>query len=328
MKHIFTICSNNYLAQAKVLMDSASKLVDYELTIFIVDKKDEGIDYSFFCPCRILFIEDLFSEQQLTELAGKYNIIELNTAVKASCFKYIFEKFPESEFAFYLDPDIKIFSSFCDIEAEFEQFNFLLTPHILNANVRELQGKELAFLKSGIYNLGFLGLKNNSADVDKFLEWWEYRLMNYCFISSHKGLFVDQKWADYLPCLFEKVKIIRNPGCNMAPWNIMERRLTDYSGDNLIVNDKFNLYFFHFSNYNPKKPEVISKFYDFVTTDDRKDLKQLYESYYRELIENKYEMFSACSNGLDLQPLKYPLYKKIVVKSMMKSLQIIQKNRY
>lgn len=308
-------------------MDSVAKHGPYEQTIFIVDQKSADVDYSFFEPSRVVFVRDVFSEDQIAKLTSGYNIIELNTAVKASCFKYLFSRFPESEFAFYLDPDTKLFNSLSDIEKEFQSYNFLLTPHILTANTQELQGKELAFLKSGIYNLGFLGLKNNCEDVNRFIDWWEYRLFNYCYISSNRGLFVDQKWVDYLPCLFDKVKIIRNPGYNMAPWNISERNI-EYDGENIVVNSAYKLYFFHFSNYNPKRPAVISRFYGDVTTDDRADLKVLYEDYYNELINNKYKSLSVCSNELKIQPLKQPLLKKVLIKVLSKILNKLLKERY
>ena len=34
------------------------------------------------------------------------------------------------------------------------------------------------------------------------------------------GLFVDQRWCDHVPALFDKVKVVRDPGYNVASWNL------------------------------------------------------------------------------------------------------------
>src|ERR1017187_7472506 len=43
-------------------------------------------------------------------------------------------------------------------------------------------------------------------------------------------MFVDQKWINLAPCFFENVKILKQPGCNMAFWNLHERHLSSEGG--------------------------------------------------------------------------------------------------
>lgn len=73
--------------------------------------------------------------------------------------------------------------------------------------------------------------------------------MNYCFDDQENGLFVDQKWGDLILGLFDFVKIIRDPGYNVATWNLTTRKITGNEDSDWFVNDK-PLKFFHFSAYD------------------------------------------------------------------------------
>jgi hypothetical protein len=59
------------------------------------------------------------------------------------------------------------------------------------------------------------------------------------------------------PCLFDKLHILRHPGCNAAYWNLHERTLSQVDGD-YMVNGAFPLVFFHYSGYRPSAPDQLS----------------------------------------------------------------------
>ena len=60
MLTVFTICSNNYLAQAKTLGDSLMQHnPHYRFVIFLVDRLSEGVDYSFFAPYELIPVEQI-----------------------------------------------------------------------------------------------------------------------------------------------------------------------------------------------------------------------------------------------------------------------------
>jgi hypothetical protein len=151
MRIAFTICSNNYLAQAKTLGNSLlERNPDYKFIIFLVDTLSEKVDYGSFKNLEVIPIEKLFPGT-FDKLWQRYNIIELNTSVKPTCFKYLFENYPAAEWLFYFDPDIVLFHSLYNLEKEFNDNNILLTPHIIHPI--ELDGKlpmENHFLNYGI----------------------------------------------------------------------------------------------------------------------------------------------------------------------------------
>lgn len=106
----FTICSNNYLAKARIAAETfLDKHTSYRFFIFLVDKFLSEINYEGIPNVKVVAIRDVVNN--IDELAWKYNIIELNTAVKPSIFTFLFERY-KSDHVLYLDPDLMIFDSF------------------------------------------------------------------------------------------------------------------------------------------------------------------------------------------------------------------------
>lgn len=295
MKIAFTICSNNYLAQARILGDSIKATnPDYEFYIGLVDKFSPEIDYDKEIGHNIILSENI-GIPDFDDLWKKFSIIEFNTCVKPFFFEYFISHYEDLEFLYYLDPDTYVFDSFKLIEYEFgDENNILLTPHILTPI--NLDGKypdEPIFLNYGLYNLGFLGLKKPVLSLN-LIHWWKERTYNFGYNRTCEGLFVDQLWFNLVPILFEKVKISKHLGLNMGPWNLHERILSKENG-NFQVNDNYPLIFYHFSNYKYSQPEVLASYYNRFTFDNRLDLKEIYETYLERLIAIDIKKISSIS---------------------------------
>ena len=258
---IFTICSNNYLAQAVVLGNSVKKYnSDYTFKIFLCDIKSPEIDYRSIIH---EVIEIATIEPNVAEMALKYNIIELNTAVKPTVFQHIFEKENHTK-AVYLDPDICVFHSLELLDKELEHNSFLLTPHILTPI--PLDGKipdENLFLNYGIYNLGFLALKNDESSRC-LLEWWKTQTYQKGYILPEIGVFVDQLPMTLAPLFFRGGVIMKHFGLNMAPWNLHERVLTKIE-NNYFVNNDEPLIFYHFSSFKVNSNQLPTHYYNRFT---------------------------------------------------------------
>lgn len=291
MKMIFTICSNNYLAQAKALGDSVLKYnPDYKFVICLCDKKNPEIDYSFFEPHIVIEAHDI-GIKKFDQMVLQYNIIELNTSVKPFVFDYLFKNYSDAEIVMYFDPDTYVFDKLTSIEDELKDNSILLTPHIYTPI--EFDGEsptENTFTQHGIYNLGFLALKR-SKETGKLLDWWMRRLEVNCYIRTGEGIFVDQLPMNFAPLFFNEVKISDNWGLNMAPWNLHERDLVLREGK-YFVNDEYPLIFYHFSNCYPNKPDLLATYYSRVTFDDRTTLKKAYDDYKKEVLNNDYNKLS------------------------------------
>jgi lipopolysaccharide biosynthesis glycosyltransferase len=285
MTIVFTICSINYLAQARTLGDSL-KLTNPDVRFFIglVDIL-EGVSFDeAFIPEYPMIEIDKIGIEGFGEMAERYDITELNTAVKPFYFTYFFKKFQEAQNVIYLDPDIIVFQPITELLNSLKKYPAVLTPHINTAIDDRLKPNELDHLNTGIYNLGFVAFARSEKTL-AYIKWWEEKLRYECLIDLCNGLFTDQNWMNFLPVFVPDVHIERNPGYNAAYWNLHERQFS-YDGSRYYVNESYPLIFFHYSGYDPAKPDVLSKYQDRFELLDRTDLTALFELYKNNLITN------------------------------------------
>lgn len=260
---------------------------DYRFVIGLVDQLDDSINYNDI-PFEIIEVENI-QIPNFNELILKYNITELNTAVKPFYFKYLFSKYNETTSIIYLDPDIEVFDKFEDLNAKLEINDIVLTPHIITPINDNLQPDENVFLNVGIYNLGFIALKNTTNSLN-MLNWWSNRLLTKGYNNVAKGMFTDQLWINFVPLFYNNVSILKNPGYNVAYWNLHERIVTN-NNSKYYVNDQ-PLVFYHYSGFNPLKPNILSKYQNRISLNNNKELNLLFKNYAEILLKNNYTVFT------------------------------------
>lgn len=316
MKIAFTICSNNYLAQAKTLGDSFLKYhPDVRFIIGLVDKFDTSFDYSFFLNFTIIPVEDLKIDC-FNELNRKYNLVELNTAVKPDYFKYVFENF-NAEKVLYIDPDILVKSTFEEVYTLLDTQNIILTPHICSPVDDDYQPTDYHTLRGGVFNLGFIALSNYN-NIESFLNWWRDRVYKYGYANFSKNMFYDQLWINYVPVFYDNYYILKHPGYNMANWNLHERSLSAKK-EAFYVNNNYPLRFFHFSSYKYDMPYQICSYLTRYDFNSRPDLIALFNEYNNLLLNNKIELISKLKlmyflKPEDIKPIKKNQRKSITIK--------------
>jgi glycosyltransferase involved in cell wall biosynthesis len=147
-------------------------------------------------------------------------------------------------------------------------------------------------LIAGCYNLGFLALARH-PQLNDFLTWWQRKLEFDCRIDFANGLFVDQKWIDLVPGLFDGVSVLRHPGYNVAYWNL-EHRAVRRQGSALLVNSQ-PLVFFHFSGMDPAAPQNLSKYQDRYRLPDLAEVQALAEDYCRAVRDHGFESYRSAA---------------------------------
>lgn len=329
MKIIFTICSNNYLAQAKALGDSIIQTnPDYHFFIGLVDQYSDEINYQKEIGHSVILCTDI-GIPDFESLWKKYNIIELNTCVKPFYLEYFTEKYPDLSNLMYFDPDTFVFGDLSAIENELNNGKeIILTPHILTPI--PIDGKmptEQTFLNYGTYNLGFIGVKNPSNNKS-FFKWWGERTYHIGYDKVTDGLFVDQLWMNFTPIFYQNTVISRNLGLNMGPWNLHERYISTDENQKFIINNTDELIFYHFSNYKFNKPEILASYYDRFTFENRTDLVDFYTDYRNILVANNVEKLSTLScYYVELRDNYISEIKRDETLKRQKEWEVILKNR-
>ncbi|MPR36782.1 glycosyl transferase [Salmonirosea aquatica] len=305
----FTICSINYLAQARTLGESLRR-TNPDITYFVglVDRL-ENITFApgYEPDCTLVEVHTIGIEA-FDDLCERYNITELNTAVKPFYFQYFYETYPGADKILYLDPDIIVFQPLTALLATLDTHEAVLTPHLTVPIADTKKPSELDHLNTGLYNLGFCGFRR-SESTRKFLAWWAEKLRYECLIALCDGLFVDQNWMNFLPLFVENTCIESNPGYNAAYWNLHERTFTKQKGT-FMVNEGYPLQFFHFSGYDPARPDVVSKYQNRYDFHQRPDLTELFELYRERLMAhgNSYYRNFTC---VYIKPEKIYKYSRI-----------------
>jgi glycosyltransferase involved in cell wall biosynthesis len=274
-----TVVSKNYLAYARALAASLKQHhPEIPFFVLLVDRVDGHFDPAAE-PFTVWTAEDLDNIPDLQGFLFKYTILELNTAVKPYYFERLFQKHDLKKLI-YFDPDILIFSSLDPLLALLDTNSAVLTPHLMRPYDDGCRPTEADILQAGTHNLGFIAMSDKPA-MRECLTWWQERLFDHCVVDLAHGYFVDQKWMDLAPHLFDGFYNLRDPRYNVAYWNLHERgRGLELRGDTVFLNEE-PVVFFHFSGFNADKLEPISKHQNRYRLSDLPNLRPIYE-YYRD----------------------------------------------
>lgn len=288
-----TICAKNYFAKARVLQQSYLRFhPGHAFYILLVDKKDE-LFASRQADCNLVWVEELGIEGIL-KYAFMYDIIEFSTNVKPTVLRLLLKTFKT---VLYIDPDIQIFKYLKPVFSALECHPIAITPHSLSPIMDGKSPGDIEFLRFGAYNLGFIGV-SHSSEAESFLDWWSARCLAHGFYEPQSGLAVDQKWMDLAPSFFPGLTILRDPGLNLAFWNLHERVLSEVDGS-WMVNDTHELYFIHFSSFDENNPQAIAMKQSRFASGERKDVSTLYADYARHLKLQKIDDYKTIPYGFD-----------------------------
>ncbi|MCY7361931.1 MAG: hypothetical protein LH629_07695, partial [Ignavibacteria bacterium] len=179
---------------------------------------------------------------------------------------------------------------------QLETSSILLTPHsITPLDSKCVNPDEINFLRSGLYNAGFLGLRRTS-NTKQFIDWFKDRLTYFSFNDYaneqlvSRGLFVDQLWLNLVPLYFEGSELCLHPGANFGHWNLFNKSLNKDSDGNITVNGE-PLLFIHFSGWDINNINTVSKY----SPRDNESAPPLWvevsKMYRQNLLTNGYEDF-------------------------------------
>jgi glycosyltransferase involved in cell wall biosynthesis len=275
---IVTIVARNYLALAATLLASVRAVMpEAGRCVFVLDDlfAEETLSEG-----EILRPGDVFAHEAYLNLAHRYDITELATAVKPFVIKHLLGR--GASRVFYFDPDIEVFATPFPVIDALDEADVALTPH--TTEPIPLDGElpsEITLLRAGAYNLGFIGVRASAA-TSAMLEWWCERLERLCVNDVGAGLFVDQKWIDLVPGLVEKVAIVRHRGCNVGYWNLHSRKLDPADPHRLV--DGTPLIFFHYSGYDVREPSRLSTHQSRIVLEHEPGLSELLNEYSRRVL--------------------------------------------
>jgi hypothetical protein len=144
----------------------------------------------------------------------------------------------------------------------------------------------MSVLRHGVFNLGFFAVNTEKYDGQAFTHWWKSRLTEYCYADFEHGLFTDQKWCDLIPSYFTDYYVIRDPGFNVASWNLEKRNISLSDNGQILVNEKYPLRFYHFTGYDSGIGKIMTQRYSSNAL-----VNDIWSLYYRELEKHEQAIF-------------------------------------
>jgi hypothetical protein len=245
--HCFTSATLGYLDRVRVLGETLRRHQPrWTFSLCLCDREPPGFSLR---PGRepfdgVVRIDELGIER-LRPWIFEHDVVELCTAVKGPMLCRLLDE--GASRVVYLDPDIAVLGDLAQIETLLSKHDVLLTPHTLQPEEERnaVLDNEIGSLKHGAYNLGFVAVANTGGGR-AFARWWRERLLAFCFDDIPGGLFTDQRWCDLAPALFPGVHILRDPGYNVASWNLSHRPVS-IERDGRILAAGVPLRFFHFT---------------------------------------------------------------------------------
>lgn len=309
--HCFTSITSNYLPRARVLGKTLKKYnPSWHFHVMLSEPPDETINMGSEAFDSIINIHHL-GIKNLSSWLFKHNVTETCTAVKASAFKYIIQRY-NTDKVVYFDPDIAIFNKLSEINTLLDEFPIVLTPHQTEPNTEENElFHDINFMRCGIFNLGFVAV-NYFEQGKEFLDWWDERLKDFCYDEPELGLFTDQRWCDLAPIFFKNTHILRDIGYNVSPWNIAHRQLQRDADGRLFVKNS-PLRFFHFSKYGGLNYQQAA----IENSSDNPVVVELVNWYKHQLIENqenefqkKFWFYDKFNNGASISSAMRKYYRE------------------
>jgi hypothetical protein len=304
---VFTIAARNYLPQLRVLMASIARhQPDCLAVLVLVDGLADGTERlpgTGLGPVLVIGADEL-GVPTLGDMRLRYSILELCTALKPHAMRMLLEQGGRGRQVVYLDPDIELYAPLSAVFSALQAgASVAVTPHVLRPICGGQQPADHDILKSGVFNLGFIAMRD-CAEALAFLHWWGAQLLNQCLVAFEQNLFTDQRWCDLLPCFVEHLAVLRDPGLNVAYWNLAQRTPP---GESTPQPENTALTFFHFSGFDPRHPERCSRHLAGLDEDRLRPWLPLLRGYADRLLAAGWQALPGSGANLERLPNEQPL---------------------
>lgn len=278
----YTIFTFGYLSRACVLVETVRVAhPDWEMLAVIADAPPPGLPPEALAPFdRVMWGTEL-GIPRFRAWMFKHDIVEACSALKGPTLRFLLAE--GADLVVFLDPDIAVFHPLDLLTTQHATASIILTPHQIapNDDPVAIRESELVSMKYGIYNLGFIAVRNDD-NGRAFAHWWAEATLRAGYDDPAEGLFGDQKYCDLAPALFDGVQIARDPGCNVASWNLSRRHIAFAPDGGIRVNGA-PLRFYHFTKITGVGALMTER-----TAGDNTEVYEIVNWYKRSLIRNSF----------------------------------------
>lgn len=265
MPHTFcTLVDSAYLPRALALAKSLARYApDAPLHIVAMDEATISVLRQLRLPHVIPHpLEELERwDSDLVKTKDARSLAEYCWTAKASTVLRVLELEPHADTVTYVDADIELFSN---VDALLNELRNASVGIVAHNYARPYQKYEAT---SGIYNAGWVSFRND-LHARSVLAWWRERCLEWCYHRYEDGKAFDQKYLEEWPRHFEGVRVLRNIGAGVAPWNVSKYTL-EGEGDRITVDGQ-PLVFYHYHSLRVFEPTVAARIASHLSREPRR----------------------------------------------------------
>lgn len=298
-----TTATRRQLARVRVLGDTIRRHhPESTFSILLVDDHDRTVGPEP-APLRLLWNEEIgLDPEEIHRLLLIHGPLFPN-AIKPFLLEHIVLETGSP--VLFLDSAIRLYGPLHDVGQAIADCGVVLTPHALSPYPLDGLGPDdTTILSAGTFNCGMIGVGPKGA---AFLEFLESRLRRECIIDVQKMRVGEQRWLDLAPSYFP-VLVLRDPGVNVAYWNLHERPLTLVDGHTYAGGVPLRA--FNFDGYEADHPDLLSRHEGArsrVTFEREPFVSPLFAAYRAALIAHGEERARTISPAFDALPGGIPV---------------------
>lgn len=232
-------CDHRYLPRAQALVQSlrAFGCHDEVWLYCLTPECHRGAEALAMDNVRLLDLADLEAAYPaLQQVKAERTTLEYYYTCTPLVLDHAMKSRPDVDSVVYLDADLWFFDSPDRVFHVIGDAPVAIIPHNFPPRLQALE-------RFGRFNVGWVSFRRTEEGMH-CLEWWRDRCLEWCFGKPEGDRCGDQGYLNKFSEIAPNTRIITHKGCNTAPWNIENYRITERGGR--IFVDEDPLLFFHF----------------------------------------------------------------------------------
>ncbi|MDA8239838.1 MAG: hypothetical protein M0Z67_05630 [Nitrospiraceae bacterium] len=241
MRYFCTYFDSRYLLKGLALYRSLIRHAgSFQLFVLCLDTTVHRVLESMLLPGVRLVLMDDFErgDDQLVGAKRNRSRVEYYFTCTPSLMRYVFKTFSDVDLITYLDADLFFFSNLESVDREFGDNSILIIGHRFPPALKHME-------KNGIFNVGYVSIRRDQAGFT-CLESWRNQCLLWCRDVSDGERYADQKYLDDWPARFSGVRVLKQKGADVAPWNLANYLDSLRVHDGQVYIDEDPLVFYHF----------------------------------------------------------------------------------
>jgi hypothetical protein len=218
------------------------RMHDQEAKLYLIVTQPVNIqvDYITVLPVSY-FVEKDYEAQLITQIYHNYPDA-IRWCMKPIVMRYLIKKYEDAT-VIYADADTYFFQRPNYLYLSLIKGGIFLTPHWRPLWPSTHLDEFRANFCDGLFNAGLIAANAQGINA---LNWWSVACISGCEHSRPKGIWGDQKYLDLMVIYFPETVICREPGYNVADWNVQIRDA--YLKTHQNMDDFYEIVCVHFTD--------------------------------------------------------------------------------